>query len=46
MGDDRDADVAQENDDQNKTTPERVEEQKVETKEVAPNKTGDVKPNR
>lgn len=33
-------------DEQNKTTTERVEKQEVSTKEVSPNKTGDVKPNR
>lgn len=44
--DDQEAQVEQKNDDQNSTTTERVEEQRVETKQVTPNKTADVKPDR
>lgn len=37
---------SQQPDDQNKDVNERVEKQSIETKEVRPQKTGDVKPDR
>lgn len=37
---------SQQPDDQNKTATERVDKQTIETKEVRPDKTTDVKPNR
>jgi hypothetical protein len=37
---------SQKPDDQNKTATERVDKQSIDTKEVTPNKTGDIRPNR
>ena len=44
--DDQNKDTEERIEEQDKTTTERVDTQKVETKEVSPDKTGDVKPNR
>lgn len=44
--DDQNKDTEERVDEQNKTATERVEDQEVDTKDVSPNKTGDVKPDR